>query len=301
MINMNHLRSFYVCALHKNVTKAAEELLVSQPSMSQQIKAFEEEIGLELFYRNGRTLDLTAAGKLLFLKSQSIFESLIGIEDFIEKRPEISSKISLGISDEIERPFIAKITTELINSPIFKDAQFQVLSLNEPTMETYFKSGQCQFFLTHNIPKYSSVKTEFKFPVKLISKKQNIEISQTKQGNIKSLLAALGQKLIIPSHELQLRKELEQNISLIDLPTKILLESNILACLTEGIREGAGCGFLPIQYVYEDIKKSKLSIYGPSNGFWTHKMYLTTSNTESESIFNEIKRIIQRFTIEKGG
>lgn len=60
MINVNHLRSFYICALHRNVTKAAEALHVSQPSVSQQLKLFEDELGFPLFFRNGRTLDLTS-------------------------------------------------------------------------------------------------------------------------------------------------------------------------------------------------------------------------------------------------
>jgi DNA-binding transcriptional LysR family regulator len=301
MINVNHLRAFYVCALHKNVTRAADELDVSQPSISQQIKAFEAELGFELFYRNGRTLDLTAEGKILFQKSQTIFESLIGIEDFVHKRPEISSQITLGISHEIERPFAAKITAELINCSLLREAQFSVLSLSESEMNEGIKKGSCEFILSHAKPTSSLTSVEFNFPVKLISKKQNHEISQAKQGNLKALLAALGQKLLIPSPQMKLRKELEENVALFEIATPILMESNILACLTEGIREGAGCGLLPIQYVFDDIKKSKLSIYGPANGFWTHKIYLTRHKSANTSIFNEIKRIIQRFTLENGG
>lgn len=300
MVNMNHLRSFYVCALHRNVTKAAEVLNVSQPSVSQQIKIFEEEIGFAVFYRNGRTLELTAEGRRLFNKSQTVFESLIGIEDFIENRSEISGSIYLSTSAEIERPFVAKITSELVKSSIFKDAQFYINSISHDDLPKAHDKHD-QLVLTHE--KISSLKLvqEFTFPVKLISKMQNIEVSQTKRNSLNALLAGLGQKLIIPSKDHKLRQELENYLDLKNQSATVLMESNIMACLTEAVREGLGCSLLPIQYVYDDVRKNKLSVYGPANGFWEHKLFLYSTAGTNPSVSKEVTRIIQKFSIQKGG
>lgn len=48
MVNLNRLNYFFVCAQFKQVTKAAEILEISQPSLSQQLKIFEEELRFEI-------------------------------------------------------------------------------------------------------------------------------------------------------------------------------------------------------------------------------------------------------------
>jgi len=301
MININHLRSFYICALHKNVTKAAEALSVSQPSVSQQIKLFEEELGFSLFFRNGRTLDLTSEGKLLFNKSKTIFDSIIGVEEFLQQKCEFVGSISLFVSDEIERPFLSKITSELMKRSSFKQARFIVNSISDVEKKNKKEPHSEQLYLSHRRLSSLDLVEEFSFPVKLISSIQNIEMGQVKTHHLKSLFSRLGQKLLIPSHGHILRSELESRFDIVDLNDQILLESNVIACLTQSVREGLGCSLLPVQYVYDDIKKNRLSVYGPPKGFWDHRMYLYAPKNQNKIIANEMVRIIQNFSIEKGG
>lgn len=301
MININQLRSFYICALHKNVTKAAEILQVSQPSVSQQIKIFEEDLGFPLFFRNGRTLDLTSEGMILFQKSQSVFDSIVGIEDFLEHRSDFSGNISLFASEEIERPFLAKISTELMKSISFQNATFSVNSVSDAEMSTSYKNKKDMLYLSHRKIKSLNLVHEFSFPVKLISSIQNIEIGQVKTSHLKSLLSRLGQKLLIPSQGHILRTEIEKFVDTKELRDHTLLESNVLACLTHSVREGLGCCLLPVQYVYDEIKKNRLSVYGPPKGFWEHRIYLYAPKNQSENGARELVRIIQKFSIEKGG
>lgn len=301
MININHLRSFYVCALHRNVTKAAEALSVSQPSVSQQIKLFEEELGFPLFFRNGRSLDLTSEGKLLFNKSKSIFDSIIGIEEFLEQKNDFSGSISLFVSDEIERPFLSKITSELMKRSSFQNAKFAVNSIADIEKKNK-KDAQAEYlYLSHKKLSSFDLIHEFSFPVKLISSVQNIEMGQVKTSQLRSLFSRLGQKLLIPSQGHALRTELESHFNLADLNDQILLESNVMACLTHSVREGLGCSLLPVQYVYDDIKSKRLSVYGPPKGFWDYRIYLYAPKNQNENVANELVRIIQNFSIEKGG
>jgi DNA-binding transcriptional LysR family regulator len=59
------LKVFRVVAAHLNFRRAAEELLLTQPAVTQQIQALEEEIGAALFDRTGGRVKLTASGELL--------------------------------------------------------------------------------------------------------------------------------------------------------------------------------------------------------------------------------------------
>ena len=59
------LRYFLTVAKEQSFTKAAEQLHITQPTLSRQLAALEEELGTALFNRGGRCITLTAAGLLL--------------------------------------------------------------------------------------------------------------------------------------------------------------------------------------------------------------------------------------------
>ena len=82
-MNMNLLKYFYYVAKYNSYTKAAEELLISQPSLSYSIKVLEEELNKKLFIR-GKKLELTPYGNYLFTeveKMMSIFDGLAETEN----------------------------------------------------------------------------------------------------------------------------------------------------------------------------------------------------------------------------
>jgi LysR family glycine cleavage system transcriptional activator len=65
-ISMRGLRTFCVAARHHTLRLAAEELFITPSAVSHQIKKLEDELRVQLFERSGRTLNLTAAGHLLY-------------------------------------------------------------------------------------------------------------------------------------------------------------------------------------------------------------------------------------------
>lgn len=64
-LGLDHLRSFDVAARRLSFSAAAEELHLTQPAISRQIKGLEEELGVQLFHRAARKVELTMAGQML--------------------------------------------------------------------------------------------------------------------------------------------------------------------------------------------------------------------------------------------
>ena len=72
-LNFRHLHYFWAVAKEEHLTRAAERLHVSQSAISSQIRQLEEELGHELFVRDGRKLRLTEVGSLVLGYAEGIF------------------------------------------------------------------------------------------------------------------------------------------------------------------------------------------------------------------------------------
>ena len=71
MLDIHQLNIFVVAAETLNFTQAAQQLHMTQPSVSQHIQALERHFDIELFIRNGRNLELTDAGMALLPMARS--------------------------------------------------------------------------------------------------------------------------------------------------------------------------------------------------------------------------------------
>jgi len=78
-----HLRAFHAIAVERGVSRAARRLNVSQPTLSQQLKALEARHAVSLFENRKSPLKLTAAGRDLFTLTQRLFATASDIDDML--------------------------------------------------------------------------------------------------------------------------------------------------------------------------------------------------------------------------
>ncbi|HET7512238.1 MAG TPA: transcriptional activator NhaR [Chthoniobacterales bacterium] len=99
-LNFHHLRYFWMVARKGGVRKAAEELHVSQPSISAQLKLLEESLGQKLFRRSGRNLVLTEVGQLVLNYADEIFSAGRELMNAVKQRPgKHPVRLNIGLTD----------------------------------------------------------------------------------------------------------------------------------------------------------------------------------------------------------
>lgn len=109
MVNLELYRVFYTVAKCGSLTKAAEELYISQPAVSQSIKQLESQLGVSLFNRTHRGMELSQrGGKLIFSKVEQALRLFGEVENQIEQlSSSASGTIRIGASATIFEYFLA--------------------------------------------------------------------------------------------------------------------------------------------------------------------------------------------------
>ena len=109
MVNLELYRVFYTVAKCGSLTKAAEELYISQPAVSQSIKQLENQLGVRLFNRTHRGMELSAqGGKMIFSEVERALGLLGAAENRIaEMQTAATGVIRIGASDTIFEYFLA--------------------------------------------------------------------------------------------------------------------------------------------------------------------------------------------------
>lgn len=103
-LNYNHLYYFWMVAREGSVVRASEELMVSQPTISIQLKELETSLRHQLFDRVGRRLVLTESGKIAFNYANEIFSLGRDLMNALDKQPaERPLKLAVGIVDVIPK------------------------------------------------------------------------------------------------------------------------------------------------------------------------------------------------------
>jgi len=106
-INFELYRIFYTVANHKNITKASEELNISQPAISKSIKNLEEQLGGQLFIRTKRGVVLTEEGKEFYNYIKQAMEYISNAENkFTELINLETGCIKIGISTTLTKEFL---------------------------------------------------------------------------------------------------------------------------------------------------------------------------------------------------
>ncbi|MFI9361511.1 transcriptional regulator CynR [Kitasatospora sp. NPDC053057] len=113
-LELRHLRYLLAVADHGNFTRAAEELHISQPTLSQQIKQLERTLGTQLLDRTGRTVRLTDAGQAYAHHARGALRDLAAAERAVHDVQDLSrGQLRLAVTPTFTAYLVGPLTAEL--------------------------------------------------------------------------------------------------------------------------------------------------------------------------------------------
>jgi DNA-binding transcriptional LysR family regulator len=106
-VELRHLRYFVAVADELNFRRAAARLRISQPPLSQQIRRLEDELGVPLFRRTRRLVELTAGGRALLERARPLLEE-------VERLPALVARAARGETGVLTLGFVASSSYALL-------------------------------------------------------------------------------------------------------------------------------------------------------------------------------------------
>jgi DNA-binding transcriptional LysR family regulator len=143
-INLDYYKIFYYAGMLSSISKAAEELAISQPAVSQSIKQLESLIGAPLFIRTSKGVRFTSEGEVLFSYVKRGYEYIVLGENKVKEMLNLQyGEIRIGASD---------MTLQFYLLPILERfhelyPRIKVTVTNGPTPETlnFLQEGKIDF------------------------------------------------------------------------------------------------------------------------------------------------------------
>src|SRR6202161_2981918 len=125
-MEVNQLR--YVCAIADtgNFSRAAERCKIAQPSLSQQVQKLEDDLGVKLFDRLGRSIRLTEAGRAFIPRARAILEQLDAARSSAaDKNADLRGNVTVGVIPTVAPYLMPAYTASFAKK--FPDAKLRII------------------------------------------------------------------------------------------------------------------------------------------------------------------------------
>ena len=143
LVNLAQLRYFLAAAEHGSFTAAARSLYIAQPSLSEQIRQLEAELGVELFARAGRGIILTAAGRTFRPEAERVLAAVDQAQDAVLDVRELrGGTISFGMFGTASAYLVSGLAEEFRKR--HPDVRLRLVGQNSSAVADAVRAGRLE-------------------------------------------------------------------------------------------------------------------------------------------------------------
>lgn len=146
--NLDAYRVFYFIAKTGSLTKAAEELYITQPAVTHTLKLLESRLGGKLFFRSSKGVKLTTEGEVLFKYIEQAYHFISsGEKKIAEMHQLLSGEIKIGAGDTLCKHYLLPYLKTFHEA--YPDIKIQVTNRTTPDTVKLLKEGKIDFGIVH--------------------------------------------------------------------------------------------------------------------------------------------------------
>lgn len=258
MVNLDLYRVFYTVAKCGSLTRAAEELYISQPAVSQSVKQLENQLGVSLFKRTHRGMELSDnGGKLIFKEVERALELFNEAENRIEQtKQDATGTIRIGASDTIFEYFLADKIVDYHER--FPAVKIELMADFTPDTIEKLKANRCDVAFV-NLP--IEIDAELHLEENCARLNDIFIASNTFKelsGSTISLDKLKKYPLIVMDKNTVARRTLEAFLRSVGVELSPAIEVGSWDLMKRLVARGMGVGVIPRQYALREIQSGEL-------------------------------------------
>lgn len=261
-LNFHHLRYFWAVAHSGNLTRAAEQLNLSQSAVSVQIRKLEEQLGHALFERRGRKLHLTEAGRMALDHADAIFAAGSELVGTLRDRGTARQVIRIGALATLSRNFYINFLRPILSRP---DVEVILRSGMPQDLLHSLETLNLDLVLINQPPPQDSVTPLVSHrlaeqTVSLVGTPERLDQSRELTDLLRS------QPVILPTADTGIRIGFDALASRLNVRVRIAAEVDDMAMMRLLAREGIGLAVLPPIVVQDELRDGRLVQISPLPG-----------------------------------
>ena len=255
-ITLRQLKVFERVARRLSFTRAAEELFLTQPAVSMQIKQFEEAIGLPLFERLGKKIYLTRAGEELYQLSRSIAQQLDEAEQLIEElKGTEAGRLNVSVANTVHY-FAIRLLGEFCQRHPKVRVSFKVT--NRKGLLQNLEDNEADLLLMGQPPDNQDLVAEsFLINPLVIIAPQHHPLSGRRSIPLKELA---NETFIMREIGSGTRNSVERFLAERGVHLTVSMEMNTNSAIKQGVEEGLGLGIVSIHTLERELEGGRLTV-----------------------------------------
>ncbi|WP_119270970.1 LysR family transcriptional regulator [Taklimakanibacter deserti] len=249
------LRYFVTVAEAGSFSRATVELGTTQPALSRQVRKLESELKCDLFYRHGRGVSLTAAGKKLFDTVKPLLQQVVQIKDEImEESDHPSGAVAFGVPPSIGATLAAPLSRRF--SRECPAVRLRIREAFSSSLSEWVEMGRLDLAILYDARRGRNLNAEPLLREPLFM----VEASDRRRGSDGPIeLAELSRRrLILPGPENGLRRVIDTAMANADLPLSVTLEIDSVAAIKQLLEMGDDATVLPYGAVHREVREGRL-------------------------------------------
>lgn len=285
-MELKQLKYFLCVSEVGSFSKAAVLLSVAQPILSRQIKALEQDLNAELFYRNGRGIVLSEAGKLL----EGYAKDIVGTADRASfeitamksaPRGQITIAMPPSIGWVLTVPLVLRCRRE------FPNIALHVVEGFSGHVTEWLSSGRIDIGVVYNAPRLPALMTEPLLEERLVLLGPASDPAGVGAATVPvSRLASIP--LILPARPHGLRVLIDRTLEKVGVAANVQLELDAMASTLGLVEEGTGYTILCDAAVRPLVRAGRIRSWPIEAPTITRQLMLATSTQRPMSVATRV-------------